>query len=187
MVSRKYAGDYRLENVRNRNGKLVTKAVYRGEIFGFVRSEEEIRNLRRIFLISTICEWVFLFAFLFINSDKGRVLYVSLPMIAAAFPLLGQSDVVGLLYRKSGEYKRQERDRVNGHLVSYVFISLFFSLCSAVGHTAAWIAKGESTVDAVQLVLTVLFVFTSWNLFSKREALKMKSTGTTVLPETEEK
>lgn len=37
MVSRKYAGDYRLENVKDKNGKLVTKAVYRGEIFGFVR------------------------------------------------------------------------------------------------------------------------------------------------------
>ncbi len=186
MVSRKYAGDYRLENVKDKNGKLVTKAVYRGEIFGFERPEEEMRRSRRIFLVSTICEWVFLIAFLFINSDKGRVLYVSLPMIAAAFPLLGQSDTVGLLYRKSGEYKRQEKDRITERLVSYVFISFFLALCSAVGHVAAWIRKGESTADAVQLVLTVLFVFTSWNLFSKREGLKMKGTGTTVLPETEE-
>ncbi len=186
MVSRKYAGDYRLENVRDKNGKLVTKAVYRGEIFGFVRPEEEMRRSRRIFLISTICEWVFLIAFLFINSGKGRVLYVSLPMIASAFPLLGQSDTVGLLCRKSGEYKRQEKDRITERLVSYIFISFFLALCSAGGHVAAWIEKGESTADAVQLVLTVLFVFTSWNLFSKREGLKMKSTGTTVLPETEE-
>ncbi len=185
MVSRKYAGDYRLENVKDKNGKLVTKAVYRGEIFGFVRPGEEMRRIRRTFLISTVCEWVFLFAFLFINSDKGRVLYVSLPMIAAAFPLLGQSDTVGLLYRKSGEYKREEKDRVTERLLSCVFISFFLALCSAVGHVAAWIGKGESTADAVQLVLTVLFVFTSWNLFSKREALKMKSTGTTVLPETD--
>ncbi len=185
MVSRKYAGDYRLENVRNKNGKLVTKAVYRGEIFGFERPEEEVRRTRRIFLVSTVCEWVFLIAFLFINSDKGRVMYVSLPMIAAAFPLLGQSDTVGLLYRKSGEYKREEKDRVTERLVSYLFISFFFALCSAVGHTVAWIRNGESTADAVHLVLTVLFVFTAWNLFSKREALRMKSTGTTVLPETE--
>ena len=109
MVSGKYAGDYRLENVKNRNGKTVTKAVYRGEIFGFEKAGDDLKRTRRIFLISTVCEWIFLIAFLLINSDKGRVMYVSLPLIAVAFPLLGQSDIVSLLYRRSGNIKDRRR------------------------------------------------------------------------------
>ena len=186
MVSRKYAGDYRLENVKNRNGKIVTRAVYRGEIFGFEKTGDDMKRTRRILLISTLCEWAFLIAFLLINSDKGRVMYVSLPLIAVAFPLLGQSDIVSLLYRRSGEYKRQEKDRITERLVSYVFISLFLSFCSAAGHVVAWVRKGESIADAVVLVLTVLLVFSFWNLFKRRGDLRMKSTGTTALPPAEE-
>ena len=186
MVSGKYAGDYRLENVKNRNGKTVTKAVYRGEIFGFEKTGDDLKRTRGIFLISTVCEWIFLIAFLLINSDKGRVMYVSLPLIAVAFPLLGQSDIVSLLYRRSGEYKRQEKDRITERLVSYVFISLFLSFCSAVGHVVAWVRKGESIPDAVVLVLTVFLVFSFWNLFRRKGDLRMKSTGTTALPPAEE-
>ena len=50
MVSRKYASDYRLENIEGKNGKIVTKPVYRGDLFGFLKPTEEIKRLKTIFI-----------------------------------------------------------------------------------------------------------------------------------------
>ncbi len=186
MISRKYVGDYRLENVENSKGRLVTRPVYRGDIFSFEKSGEEIVKTRRMFIRSTVLEWVILIFCLLINSSKGRMMYVSLPLIAVAFPLLYQSDAAALLMKRGGEYKREEKDKVTEKMVSAVFISFFLSLCSSVGHIAAWVMNGESTEDAILLSLTFAIVFISWSLFRKRGDLAMRKTGTTVLPETED-
>ena len=49
MVSRRYVGDYRLENVKDKNGKLVTKPVYKGKYYVFEKSAEEAgRGIRSL-------------------------------------------------------------------------------------------------------------------------------------------
>ncbi len=179
MISRKYVGDYRLENVSNKNGKTVTKPVYRGDIFNFEKDEGEIIKLKRVLMRTTIIEWMVYFFALLINSDKGRVMYVSLPLIACAFPLIGQSSIIHTI-RSNGEYRREEKDRITEKLVSYSFISLFFALCSFLGHVCAWIRNGESTEDAILLSLTVALIASSYTVFSKRKELGMKKTGSTI-------
>lgn len=185
MVSRRYVGDYRLENVADRKGRTVTRPVYRGDIFNFEKSDEEMIKTKRLLFRTTIMEWMAYIFALLNNSDKGRVMYVSLPLIAVAFPLLGQSSIIHLI-RAGGEYKREEKDRITERLVSYSFISLFFALCSFACHVGAWIKSGESVEDAVVLSLTAALIALSYSVFSKRKDLSMKKTGSTVLPETEE-
>lgn len=186
MVSRKYADDYRLENSETKNGRIVTKPVYRGELFAFTKGEEEIASLRRTFLKTLVIEWLLYFLCLVVNSDKSRVMYVSLPLIASAFPLLGQSSAVALMMKGRSDYKREEKDKIREKLVSYIFITLFFSLSSALGHVVLWIKNGESTEDAVLLSLTTALVFSSFSLFRKRNDLEMKAVGSTKLPQMEE-
>ena len=43
VVSRKYVGDYRLENVPDRRGKLKTVPVYRGLLFRFKAEESKVK------------------------------------------------------------------------------------------------------------------------------------------------
>ncbi len=186
MVSRKYVGDYRLENVGTKNGKTVTKAVYRGDLFDFEKSENDVVKLKKTVLRTTVIEWLVFVLALLINSSKGRVMYVSLPLIAVAFPLLGQSRIIGLFFKKREGYKREEKDMISERLVSYTFMVLFFSLCSAIGHVINWIMYGESNEDAILLSLTVALVASSYSLFRKRGDLGMKKTGTAKLPEAEE-
>ena len=186
MVSRKYASDYRLENVEGKNGKIVTKPVYRGDLFGFSKSHEEVKKLKVIFIVTTIIEWCFYFSSVLINTRAGRTMYVSLPFLAVAFPLLGQSDAVWTFASTRGDVTRMVKDKITEKLISWIFMVLFFSFCSIIGHIVFWIRNGETFIDAVFLVLTVLLVFLSWNLFKKRKDLEMKKTGTTVLPEKED-
>ena len=186
MVSRKYTSDYRLENIKDKNGKIVTKPVYRGDLFGFSKSQEEVKRLKSIFVVSTIIEWCLYVFSILINTRAGRAMYVSLPFLAIAFPLLGQSDAVWTLASTKGDAARMVKDKITEKLVSWVFTVLFFSLCSVVGHIVFWVRNGETIIDAVFLVLTVLLIFLSWNLFKKRKDLEMKKTGTTVLPEKED-
>ena len=186
LVSRKYTSDYRLENIKDKNGKIVTKPVYRGDLFGFSKSQEEVKRLKSIFVVSTIIEWCLYVFSILINTRAGRAMYVSLPFLAIAFPLLGQSDAVWTLASTKGDAARMVKDKITEKLVSWVFTVLFFSLCSVVGHIVFWVRNGETIIDAVFLVLTVLLIFLSWNLFKKRKDLEMKKTGTTVLPEKED-
>ena len=186
MVSKKYTSDYRLENVEGKNGKIVTKPVYRGDLFGFSKSQEEVKRLKSIFVVSTIIEWCLYVFSILINTRAGRAMYVSLPFLAIAFPLLGQSDAVWTFASTKGDATRMIKDKITEKLVSWIFMVLFFAFCSIIGHIVFWIRNGESVIDAVYLVLTVLLVFLSWNLFKKRKDLEMKKTGTTVLPEKED-
>ena len=187
MVSRKYASDYRLENIETKGGKIVTKPVYRGDLFGFSKPEAEVKRLKVIFIVSTIIEWILFFTSLLLNTRSGRVMYVSLPFLALAFPLLGQSDAVWTFVSSRDGVTRMVKDKITEKLVSWVFMVLFFSLCSIIGHIIFWVRNGESLVDAVHLVLTILVSASSWNLFIKRKDLAMKKAGTTVLPEKEDK
>ncbi len=186
MSSRKYTKDYRLENKSQKNGKVVTIPVYRGELFGFEKKKEDVERVKRVFLIFTIAEWVIYFVALLLNTDKGRVMYVSLPLIAVAFPLLGQTSIVLMLKKTKSEYIRSEKDKITEKLISWVFVSFFFSLCSLLGHVVSWIMRGESILDAILLVLTLLLVALSYSLFAKRKDLAMKMVGTTKLPEEED-
>lgn len=185
MVSRKYADDYRLENMETESGKTVTKPVYRGDLFNFSRREEEMLGVRRTFLKTVVIEWLVYFLCLLINCDKTRTAYVSLPLIAVAFPLLGESSIIFLMLKRRNDYKREEKDRISERLVSYVFITLFFSLSSFISHVVLWIKNGESTEDAVLLSLTAALIFSSFTLFKKRKNLEMEKTGSTKLPEEE--
>ncbi|MCI7606678.1 MAG: hypothetical protein MSS69_07975 [Spirochaetales bacterium] len=183
MVSKKYTSDYRLENVEGKNGKVVTKPVYRGDLFGFSKSEKKIKRLKTIFIITTIIQWCLYLASVLINTRAGRTMYVSLPFLAIAFPLLGQSDAVWTFVSTKGDATRMVKDKITEKLISWIFMVLFFAFCSIIGHVVFWIRNGETIIDAVFLVLTVLLVFSSWNLFTKRKDLEMKKTGTTVIPE----
>ncbi len=181
MVNKKYADDYRLENIETENGKIVTKPVYRGELFDFDKNDEEKLALKKTFLRTVVIGWVVYFLCLLVNCDKSRAAFVSLPLIAAAFPLLGETSSVALMLRGREGYKREEKDRISMKLVSYIFMTIFFSLASALSHVILWIKNGESTEDAVLLSLTVALLFSSFTLFRKRKDLEMKTVGSTLI------
>ena len=168
MVSRKYASDYRLENIEGKNGKIVTKPVYRGDLFGFLKPTEEIKRLKTIFIATTVMEWCLYFLSLLLNTRAGRTMYV------------------WTFVSTKSDATRMIKDKITEKLISWIFAVLFFSFCSIIGHIVFWIRNGETVIDAVFLVLTVLLLFLSWNLFVKRKDLEMKKTGTTVLPEKED-
>ena len=91
-----------------------------------------------------------------------------------------------MLRKNKSEYIRSEKDKITEKLISYVFVSFFFSLCSLLGHIVSWIMSGESILDAILLVLTLLLVALSYSLFAKRKDLAMKVVGVAKLPEEEE-
>ena len=183
MVSGKYASDYRLENVEGKRGKIVTKPVYRGDLFSFSGTEKDVRKTKLIFAVSTAAEWILFFVAILLNTKAGRAMYVSLPFLATAFPLLGQTDAVWTLLVSKENVIRSVKDKITEKTVTWVFMVFFLSLCSLVGHIVFWIRNGESAMDVVFLVLTLFLTASSWNLFLKRKNLEMKKSGTTVLPE----
>ena len=186
LVSRKYASDYRLENVEDKKGRIITKSIYRGDLYGFSKSEKGLGKLKKVYVVSTLMEWVLYFASLLMNTESGRTMYVSLPFLVIAFPLLGQSDAVWTFISSRKDVIRSVKDKITEKMISWVFMVFFFSLSSFVGHIIFWIRNGEGVKDAIFLVLTLLVLGLSWNLFLQRKGLSMEKSGTTVLPERED-
>ena len=87
MVSKKYLGDYRLENRRDpKTGKIKTVPEYCGEWFGFERGADEVRRTKRLCLALTAAVEVLFLTVLLLNAPCGRIYYVMLPFAAMVFP-----------------------------------------------------------------------------------------------------
>ncbi|MBQ0071947.1 MAG: hypothetical protein KBS81_08895 [Spirochaetales bacterium] len=183
MVSRKYASDYRLENVTDKKGRLVTVPVYRGDTFSFERPEDEMKRIKSTFVAFLVLQIVLFFIPLFLNSQSARTIYVSLPYLAMAFPLLGEADAVSTFWTLKKDVRRSEKDKVTEKLVSWVFLTMLFGSFSTLGHIVHWVLDGETVTDAIHLVVTILIVALGYSLFSKRKLLSMRKTGSTKMPE----
>ncbi|MBQ0071187.1 MAG: hypothetical protein KBS81_04925 [Spirochaetales bacterium] len=183
MVSRKYTSDYRLENVTDKKGRLVTVPVYRGDVFSFERPEDEMKKIKKVFAVSMVLQVVLFLIPLFLNSQSARTIYVSLPYLAMAFPLLGEVDAVFTFLFLKKDVKRSEKDKVTEKLVSWVFLVLLFGIFSTLGHIVHWMLDGETVADAIHLVITIVIVALGYSLFSRRKLLSMKRTGSTKMPE----
>lgn len=187
MVSKKYVSDFRLENVEDRKGRVVTKPVYRGDYYGFGEDKEKIAELKKQFALLTSLQVVLYLLALVLNMPSGRIAYVSLPFLAVAFPLLGQADAVYAFCRSGEKMTRMERDKISENLVSWMFVVLCLAVSSAVGHVVYWVQYGETVKDAIFLVITILVLAFSYTLFSKRAQLKMVKVGTAKVEESKKR
>lgn len=177
MSSKKYANDYRLENVKNKKGKIVTKPIYRGDIYYFEREESVVSKRKITILVFTILEVIIFISALFLNSASGRVVYILLPYLLVAFPLLGQIDGVYTLFNIKSGCTRAEKDKVESKLVSYFFLTMIFSFSSVLGHIVHAFISGEDVVDLFYLFLTLIIGALSLSAFLFRKDLKMEKGG----------
>lgn len=187
MIPKKYASDFKLENVTDRKGRVVSKPVYHGDYYGFKCDKEEVAVLKRQFAVVTILEVALYLVALALNVPSSRIAYVSLPFFALSFPLIGQADAVFAFYRSGEKMTRMERDKITEKLASWMFVVTCLAVSSAVGHVVYWFQYGETLKDAFLLVITILVVALSYSLYAKRAQLKMVKTGTAKVVESKKR
>ncbi len=133
MVSKKYAADYRLENVRDKHGKLKTVAVYRGTRYTYKASPPAVRRAAILYALLTALSVVCFGVILFLNTAVLRLFYVLLPLLCCLLPLGYLTVAVVYTLTSSPPLTRERRDKICDRLAHTTLFLIFFSGVSLLG------------------------------------------------------
>ena len=187
LVTTKYASDYRLENVVDpRSGKLVTKAVYRGDWFRFVEPAALVKKRKILFTVLFGLIAALYIGALLLTGVTERVqnvaaleqFYVMVPFAALIFPMFYMGTSVIKLWRAKDKVTREHRDRIINRFGATSIAAAILAGASLIGHIVSWVLNGEKPRDLVLLVFTVLIIAMAIVLFVRKTDFRMEQCGT---------
>ena len=179
MVSRKYLGDYRLENrVDPKSGKLKTVPVYRGAWFAFTADAAAVRRAKQIYpALSVLCAALFL-AELLLNAPCGHAVYVTLPFAAMVFPIFFCLAGSRRLLTAGDKVTREHADKIQRRFASSSFMMVLFSAISSAGHLLYFCRAGLRAPDAISFLMALGILLSAVAMFRGKDALQMNPIGT---------
>ncbi len=186
MLSKKYVGDYRLENVKDKNGKLVTRPVYKGAWYVFVNGADNVRQETRLIAVLTAAAIVFLAVSLLFYSNKGFTAqyYTLIPFLVCVFPLIylciAVYNLIKVTRRDPVRATREENDKMSDRVAKCTFVMMLLSGWNLCGIVLAYILKlaGKEarpvvTGDIVFSLSSALFFAVIVFIFSRRKKTAM--------------
>lgn len=173
MVSRKYVGDYRLENRTNpKTGRVVTVPVYRGDWYAFAADAQTVRRMKRVYpALSALCIAMFLLVLL-LNAPSGHIFYVTMPFAALIFPVYFSAAGSWRLLTAKDRITREHSDKLQPRFTSCALFLTSFSAVSVCGHILYWFRVGVTLLDAVSFAATAVILASGMTMFRLRENLK---------------
>ena len=175
MGYRQYAKDFEIEYV-DRPGRKRPKAVrvYVGPYFQLKASPEQVRRLKRFYLMGLLASAVFLLIPLCTDCAFTRIWYIQVPAAAAFIPWLLAADSVWHLWRATDRMEREHADLIHDRMSSScLFLTGFFGI-SCVGCT---MQMGNVTAAGADWMVSLCYIvglLCSCAMFAKRKALEMK-------------
>ncbi len=178
MVSKKYLGDYRLENRRDpKTGKIKTVPEYCGEWFGFEHGADEVRRTKRLCLALTAAVEVLFLTVLLLNAPCGRIYYVMLPFAAMVFPAFFLAAGCLRVLTAGEKITREHRDKLSRRMnVCPAFLALLSAL-SLAGHVLYAVRTGLTAKDAISLAAAAGILACAAVLLKTRDGLSLKKVG----------
>lgn len=173
VVSRKYVGDYRLENVPDRRGKLKTVPVYRGPLFRFKAEESKVKAAKRRCLLLTFLETAALLITMILHSEMLSRIYVVMPLVLCILPTVLLWMGLYNLFTAGETVPRDRCDRIHNRFAGWSVVLLVLSAFSMIGQITAYI--GSSTAEDLPVTIcTVVIMFCAAFLFGGKKDLLME-------------
>lgn len=113
MISRKYAGDWRLENRVDARGRVKTETVYAGGDWRFTDPRARQTAFRRLLAALTLALWCALIAPLVPRSLSARQMWVLLPYVAAIAGAMPLTAAVWRLLHAREPLRHEQADRIS--------------------------------------------------------------------------
>ena len=186
MISNKYVNDYRLENVVNKKGRTVTKAVYVGKYYTFAKRSDEVESGKRFLLSCGIFSLVLFIIALAFYSNKGfsAQYYTLTPFIVCSFPLGYYMVALYDIFTFKEKCIREKKDHMHDRIAKCSFVCMLLSGITALGVLIALVLKltgieeRESRGgDFVFLACAVMISVSFFIAFSHRDDISMKEIG----------
>ena len=168
MVSRKYVGDYRLENVPDRRGKLKTVPVYRGPLFRFKAENGVVKAAKRRLLLLMAIATAALLATMLLRSEFLTRIYIVMPLVLSILPAVLLWMGVYNLFTAGESVRRDQCDRIHNRFAGWSVVLAVLSAFSLIGQISAFLASFDGrdipvTVCTVVLLLCGALIFRGKN------------------------
>ena len=168
MVSRKYVGDYRLENVPDRRGKLKTVPVYRGPLFRFKAEDGVVKAAKRRLLLLTALATASLLVTMLLRSELLTRIYVVMPLVLCILPAVLLWMGVYNLFTAGTSVRRDQSDRIYNRFAGWSVVLAVLSAFSLAGQIAVYLASFDAggipvTACTVVLLLCGALIFRGKN------------------------
>ena len=172
MVSRKYVGDYRLENVTDRRGKLKTVPVYRGPRFRFTADEKTLKAAKKRCLALTVLLTAALLATLLLHSELLQRIYVVMPLVLSILPAVFLWTGLYHLFTAGPALPRDKSDKIHNRFAGWSVVLLALCVLSLIGQLAAY-SGGVSAAEGFPITLctVVMVVCAAWLFAGKKDLL----------------
>lgn len=133
MAGKKYASDYRMEEISAPGGKTKRRRVYQGVSYRFVNGPEELRRLRLELLIGSVAIGLLLLPLLFANTPLAHTIYVVLPCVAALVPVYLLFAAGLRLADPEKQLTREDRDKTDQRIRGAALMLPIFLGISCLG------------------------------------------------------
>jgi len=176
LVSRKYTGDYRLENITTASGKVKTVPVYKGEWFTFACDEAVVRRIKRIYPAFSVVITLLFLLVLLLNAPCGHIYYVMAPFAAMIFPVFFALAAARRLLTAKERVTREHRDKLTNRYISVSLFLMVFSAISTVGHIIYCFAAAPVWKDFISLFCAAaICALAVWMFFNRRKLYMQKA------------
>ena len=173
VVSRKYVGDYRLENVTDRRGKLRTVPVYRGPLFRFISEEAVLKKAKKRCLLLTFLITAALLATMILHADILSRVYVVMPLVLSFLPTALLWAGIYSLFRSVDPVPRDKSDRIHNRFAGWSVVLIALTAFSLIGQIAAYFG-GAGAGNIPITVCTAAVIVCACLIFREKQALMME-------------
>ncbi|MBQ4312776.1 MAG: hypothetical protein IJC18_01075 [Clostridia bacterium] len=178
MVSRKYANEYRLQNVTDSRGKIKTVPVYYGDYYVFEADRQDMLLTRNTYLVATVAIWLMLGTALCMDSYSTRVLYVVLPAAICVLPLFYLSLAVwDILFGIDKRMIHEKADLISSRTAACPLFLAVFSGMSFIGYIPSLFSNKDILILPADILFGIAMLAVaaiSVLLYLRRGALSMK-------------
>lgn len=184
MPINKYVKDYKLENVTNKKGRVVTKAVYVGNYYGFRQKGEALKKAKTSLTAATAAGIVFFVTGIsfYRNTGFSAQYYTLIPFAACFLPLLYLAIAAYYILRTKddGRVTNERKDKMRDRVAKSGLGILILDGLAAAGIAVAGILKAAGTETRNFTVNDLVFILSALGLlaaagfaFSTREKFVM--------------
>lgn len=171
--------------VNPRTGKLVTKAVYRGDWFCFEKPAELVKKRKVLYTVLVgLIAAAFIAALLLTGiNERNRSMiaieqyYVIIPFIALMFPIFFMGASIVRMWRATDRVTREHRDKITNRFAATGISAAILSGVSMIGHIVSWAINGETATDMIFLGITGIILAASVLIFVFRGDFSMIQCG----------
>ncbi len=178
MAGKKYLADWAVdEQLDPRSGRIVRRAVYRGEWYEFAAGGEALRRTKRLYACLSVASAAAYLAALCVNAPCAHEWYSMFPFALMMLPVFFVEAALVRLLSAGPRVTRENRDKLVGRYAAAAGALAILAALALIGHAVYWVRCGETARDTVFLAAALILLGAGVWMLAERKRLEMRPCG----------